>query len=368
MKIPYFEPLEFKNTGVKCRNRIGLSPMTNKQSHDDGTLSTDEFNWLVRRAKEGFGLVITCAANVSEDGRGWTGELGIYHDRHIKGLKSLTDAIRKEGSVSIVQLYHGGARSPEFLIGTQPWSASAHVYERGIHKVDVRAATQADIYRVIDDFVSAAQRAYEAGFDGVELHGAHGYLLHQFISTFTNKRDDEWGGNFENRIKLIVTILEKIRAVVPDGFLVGVRISPEDKHDYKGIDFDESLELAKILRDKGADFIDVSTWDYNAQPRKYSGDNKSMIKWFREALGPSFPIFVAGEIWSGRDAEKALSEGADLILLGKSAIGMPDWPTRAQDIDFEPNKPPYSEEHLRNSDLEPAFIKYMRKWKDFVVE
>jgi 2,4-dienoyl-CoA reductase-like NADH-dependent reductase (Old Yellow Enzyme family) len=168
-------------------------------------------NWLVRRAKENFGMIITCAANVSADGQGWKGELGIYDDKHIPGLHRLAEGIQQHGSLAIVQIFHGGARSPENLIGEQPWSASAHVMPFAKTPVEVRAATQQDMDRVITDFVMAAKRAVDSGFDGVELHGAHGYLLHQFLSTATNQRSDEWGGSFENRSKLLRTILQKIK-------------------------------------------------------------------------------------------------------------------------------------------------------------
>jgi 2,4-dienoyl-CoA reductase-like NADH-dependent reductase (Old Yellow Enzyme family) len=363
-----YSPYHFQRSGKTAPNRIALAPMTNMQSHADGTLSDDEYRWLIRRAKEGFGIIITCAAHVTPDGQGWKGELGIFDDKHIPGLSRLAAGIHEYGSLGIVQIFHGGARSPEELTGLQPWSASAHTMNISKTPVEVRAATLSDIERVIAAFVAAAERAYQAGFDGVELHGAHGYLLHQFISTATNQRDDDWGGSFENRTRLLRTVLRNIKAALPATFMVGVRLSPEDKFTYKGIDFDESVALAAILADEGADYIHISPWDSFKKPEKYPDGDKTVIEYFREKVDKSVPIMVAGEIWSGRDAEKAIELGADLVALGKAAIGIPDWPTKAKADDFVPQKPPYTEAQLLAADLSATFVGYMKKWPNFVAE
>jgi 2,4-dienoyl-CoA reductase-like NADH-dependent reductase (Old Yellow Enzyme family) len=360
-----FTPFIFPSSGKEMNNRIALAPMTNLQSNDDGTLADDEYRWLVRRAKEGFGMIITCAANVSQDGKGWPGELGIFDDSHIEGLTRLANGIKQHKSLALVQIFHGGARSPENVIGQQPWSASAHTMEISKTPVEVRAASHQEIERVIEDFVAAAQRAEKAGFDGVELHGAHGYLLHQFLSTATNQRTDEWGGSFENRIKLLRTILQKTKTVVSKSFLVGVRLSPEDKYTFKGIDFDESIALSKILAEDGADFIHLSPWDALKKPEKYPDGNKTLIAYFREAI-PNTPIIVAGNIWNRTDAEKAIELGADIVAIGKAAIAHADWPTLVEDENCEPLRPPFTEEKLREADLGETFISYMKRWEGFV--
>jgi 2,4-dienoyl-CoA reductase-like NADH-dependent reductase (Old Yellow Enzyme family) len=366
--VQLYSPFTFQKSGKQAINRIVLAPMTNLQSHEDGTLSDDEYRWLIRRAKEGFGIIITCAAHVSFDGQGWVGELGIFDDKHIEGLTRLANGIHEHNSLGIVQIFHGGARSPESTTGLQPWSASAHTMNISKTPVEVREGTLQEIENTIHAFVAAAERAYQSGFDGVELHGAHGYLLHQFISTDTNKRTDEWGGTFENRIKLLRTILQKIKNKLPSTFIVGVRLSPEDKYTFKGIDFDESLQLAKILADDGADYIHISPWDALKKPEKYLHDEKTMITYFREALPLDIPIMVAGEIWTGTDAEKAIQLGADFVALGKAAIGIPDFPTKAKDANFIPQKPPYTVQHLKEADLSDTFISYMKRWQGFVEE
>lgn len=366
MKI--YEPYTFIKSGLTSVNRIVLAPMTNQQSNDDGTLGDDEYRWLTRRAKEGFGIIITCAAHVTKDGQGWQGELGIFDDVHLEGLTKLAKGIQEHQSLAIVQLFHGGARSPEDVIGHQPWSASAHEMKVGSKVIDVRQGTKDDIQRTIQAFVDAADRAFRAGFNGVELHGAHGYLLHQFMSTVTNTRTDEWGGNFENRTRLVRTILKSIKEKIPAGFIIGVRLSPEDKYTFQGIDFDESLELARILSEEGADYIHISPWEALKRPDKYSNIDKALITYFREAVLQDIPVMVAGGIWTGSNAENAIDIGADFVALGRAAIGVPDWPARVKHPDLLLPSPPFTIDQLRKADLGEKFIEYMKRWKGFVAE
>lgn len=365
-QLKLLTPYTFSRSGKISKNRIALAPLTNLQSNADGTLSEAEYRWLTRRAKEGFGIIFTCASHVSADGQGWAGELGIFNDVHLPGLTKLSNGIHQYGSLAIVQIFHGGARSPEKVTGKQPWSASAHSVTGSDKTTEVREATEEDIENVTEAFTAAALRALAAGFDGVELHGAHGYLLHQFLSTFTNHRNDKWGGSFENRIRLLLTIFRKIKSAVPATFMVGVRLSPEDKPGFKGIDFDESLQLAEILAAEGADFIDVSAWDAFKKPEKYKDGEKTIIEYFREKLSADTPIMTAGKIWTGEDAEKLIDMGADFVALGKSAIGIPDWPSKIQDEKYKIQLPPYSVKHLKEADLSDPFIEYMKRWPDFV--
>lgn len=362
-----YSSYKFQSSGKTSINRIALAPMTNGQSNEDGTLGDDEYNWLVRRAKEGFGIIITCASNVSEEGKGWNGELGIYDDKHIEGLSRLAKGIKHYNSLAIVQIFHGGARSPESVTGKQPWSASAHSMNSPQGTIEIREGSESEITKAISDFVAAAKRAHTAGFDGVELHGAHGYLLHQFLSIATNQRTDKWGGSFENRSRLIRTVLKETRAALPKDFIVGVRLSPEDKGTFKGIDFDESLELASLLASEGADYIHVSPWDSFKKPEKYLNGTKTIIEYFREKIPIAILLIVAGEIWTGADAEKAINLGADFVALGKVAIGNADWPSKAKDSAYKPVRPPYSIGHLRKQELGESFITYMKGWKGFVV-
>ncbi len=361
-----FTPYTFSRSGKVTKNRIALAPMTNLQSNDDGTISEAEYNWLIRRAKEGFGIIFTCASHVTADGQGWKGELGIFDDKHITGLTRLSQEIQKYGSLAIVQIFHGGSRSPEKVTGIQPWSASPQSIPGSGKTIEVREASEEDINKVIEAFTAAAVRAQTAGFDGIELHAAHGYLLHQFLSTHTNLRSDKWGGDFKGRIRLLMTVFRNIKSAVTPEFMVGVRLSPEDKPGFKGIDFDESLQLAGILEAEGADFIDVSPWDAFKKPDKYPEGEMTIIEYFRKRLNIQTPVITAGKIWSAADAEKVIELGADIAALGRSAVGIPDWPSRARVKEFQPQKPPYTVKHLKEADLGDPFIEYMRRWPDFV--
>ncbi len=219
-------PMRFPN-GVTAKNALWLAPLTNLQSDPDGTLSAAEERWLLRRAEGGFGVVETCAAFVSQDGKAWPGQLGIDRDAFLPRLRELADGLSARGALGIVQLFHGGARSPEAVSGSEPWSATA-IAEAASGLERARAASEDDILRTIDAFRDAAVRAHQAGFSGVEVHGAHGYVLCQFLSATLNTRDDSWGGApLENRARFLREVVRAIRKAVPDTFLVGVRLSPE---------------------------------------------------------------------------------------------------------------------------------------------
>jgi 2,4-dienoyl-CoA reductase-like NADH-dependent reductase (Old Yellow Enzyme family) len=345
-------------TGLAARNRVVLAPMTNKQSHDDGTLSDDEFNWLVSRAEGGFGIVMTCAAHVAKDGQGWPGEMGIYDDAHLPGLTRLASALGERGAKSIVQIFHGGVRTDVSVSGTQPWSASEHD--------GARAATEDDIARVIRQFADAARRAELAGFDGVELHGAHGYLLTQFLSTVQNQRQDMWGGSLENRARLIREVARAVRAATSATFTVGVRLSPEDFGNAKGLDLDESIQVAKWLTEDGLDFIHLSLWRSALNTHKYP--EQHALPLFRNALPADVTLLVAGAVYTPAEANVLLALGADGIALARSAILNPDWPLRISDENWEPQRPPVTIAQLKARGLGSAFAEYMKGWKGFVID
>ncbi len=338
-------------------NRVALAAMTNPQSNEDGTLGDDELRWIEMRARGGFGMVTSCASHVSRDGKGFPGELGIWSDDHLPGLTRLASAIKKHSALAIMQIFHAGMRSPEALIEERPWSASEA--EGG-----PRAATEDDIQRVMVHFVRAAERAKEAGFDGVEVHGAHGYLLTQFLSSTENRRTDQWGGSLENRARLIREVTSRIRKTLPKTFIVGARLSPEDFGNAKGMDVDENIQVAKWLSDDGADFIHLSLWNAHNNTKKHP--DAHAVTLFRAALPSDVPVFVAGTLWSREDADKMFGLGADAIALGRAAICNPDWPRRIQDPAWEPKRPPISAAELQERGVSALFVEYLRRWKGFV--
>jgi 2,4-dienoyl-CoA reductase-like NADH-dependent reductase (Old Yellow Enzyme family) len=359
-----FDPISFRS-GAVAPNRIALAPMTNSQSHDDGALGDDELAWLARRADGGFGIVETCAAMVGWDGKGFAGQLGVHDDAMLPGLTRLATRIQSGGSLALVQLYHGGVRAPESLTGLQPWSASAFTDPHPKFEAP-RGATLDDIHRVIQQFVDAAVRSHRAGFAGVELHGAHGYLLSQFLSSTMNLRDDEWGGSIENRARLVRECTRRIRAAVPPPFLVGVRLSPEDFAYAKGIDLDETVQVARWLADDGVDFLHLSLWNVNANTKKRPDQHPLPL--FREAVPRDVRLFVAGEIWTHDEADRMLAAGADVVALGRSAILNPEWPRHAVDASWQPLRPPMARSELAARGVGPVFVDYLKRWKNFVGE
>jgi 2,4-dienoyl-CoA reductase-like NADH-dependent reductase (Old Yellow Enzyme family) len=337
--------------------------MTNKQSHADGTLGDDELAWL--RARGGFGIVTTCAAHVAKDGQGWDGELGVFDDAHVPGLTRLAAALRAEGALSLVQIFHGGVRAPSRLTGARPWSASRFELDAPNFEVP-RAATGEDIERTIAAFAAAARRCAEAGFDGVEIHGAHGYLITQFLGTVTNARDDEWGGPLKNRARFVRRIVAAVRAATPDDFLVGVRLSPEVAE--QGVTLDDALQVARWLVADGVDFLHVSNWDSFRPPAAHPDSAKPLTTWFREAVGPDVPVIATGSVWTPAQADAVLDHGADLVGLARAAIGNAKWPERAATPGWEPARPPYTPDHLRAQALGETLIDYMRLWPGFVTD
>lgn len=349
------EPFSFRN-GIKARNRLFLAPMTNLQSHEDGSLSDDELHWLQVRAQGGFGVIETCASHVTRDGQAWKGELGIFDDSLLPGLSRLASTLRHAGSTNLVQIFHGGARADGNLIGGVPITAS----NEG-DPLTAREATGEDIERFVAAFRDAAVRAAKAGFDGVELHGAHGYLLGQFLSATGNKRTDEWGGALENRARFMREVTRRVRAAVPASFVVGIRISPEDFGQTHGVDIDENVQLAQWLCDDGIDFLHISMWNSFANTKKYP--EQHAIPLFRAAIPADVPIVVAGSIWTREQAEALLAVGADGLALGRSAIANPDWPQRILEPAWQPRRPPMTPDELRQRGLSDSFVNYMRRFK-----
>lgn len=358
------EPLRFRN-GALSRNRIALAAMTNSQSHADGTLSDAELHWLALRSEGGFGIVATCAAHVSKNGQGWPGELGIFDDSHLPGLQRLAEDTRERGALPMVQIFHGGLRADRLASGERPWSASEGSPGKDGSE-GARAATEADIQGVIREFAEAAARAHAAGMAGVEIHGAHGYLLTQFLSKVENRRSDEWGGSLENRARLMREVTRAVRARVPDSFVVGVRISPEDAGNARGLDLDENLQLARWLCEDGIDFLHLSLWDAFRNTLKRPAEHALTI--FRAVVPKDIPLFTAGKIWTRDEAGRVLDLGADVIALGRAAIINPEWPLNIADPGWQPQRPPVTAAQLREWGLQPVFIERMRLRENFVVE
>ncbi len=354
-----FEPLSFPR-GPAMKNRFMLAPLTNSQSHADGRLSDEEHHWLTLRAKGGFGATMTCAAHVQAVGQGFPGQLGIFGEQHVNGLTSLARTIKGHDSLAIVQLHHAGNRSPKALVGQDPVCPSDDP------STGARGLSTAEVEALGADFIAAAKRAEQAGFQGVELHGAHGYILCQFLSPESNQRTDRFGGSLANRSRLIMDILHGIRAVCRPDFNVGIRLSPERF----GMQLSEIRAFSQQLIDSGLiDYLDLSLWDCFKLPEEEAFKSLPLISWFADLDRKGVPVGVAGKIHNPADAQRALEHGADFVLLGRVAILHHDYPTQLQsNSGFTPRRPPVSRAYLANEGLSPTFINYMGNWKGFVAD
>ncbi len=340
------------------KNRFMLAPLTNLQSHEDGVCSEDEFIWLTKRAEGGFGLTMTCAAHVQAEGKGFPGQLGIFSDDHLPGLTRLAKTIKANDSLAVVQLYHGGMRCPTEVIGMQPLSASDNA------KWGARAMTTAEVEGMIEAFIRSAQRAEQAGFDGVELHGAHGYILAQFLSAEINQRDDRFGGSLANRSRPIFEIIEGIRKRCGNDFAVGVRLSPERF----GMQLQDVVQVAdQLMRNELVEYLDMSMWDVFKMPEEGGMQGKSLLTYFTELDRKGVRLGVAGKLNTPAELQRALDTGVDWVMLGRAAILHHDYPKLCQaDSNFLPVSLPASPEHLQAEGLSTTFINYMKTWKGFV--
>ncbi|MGQ0531530.1 MAG: NADH:flavin oxidoreductase [Caulobacteraceae bacterium] len=348
------DPLTLRS-GATLKHRFVLSPLTNLQSHPDGVLSDDEFRWLTMRAEGGFALTMTCAASVQESGVGFPGQLGFHDDKHLPGLTRLAAKIKQHGSHAAAQLHHGGLRSLK-----HPKAPSAD------EKLKAEAMTLDEIQHTRDCFITAAQRAERAGFDGVELHGAHGYLICSFLSPELNRREDAYGGDPERRARFLFELVDGVRAATKPGFSLGVRLSPERW----GLVVTEVRDVAqRLMREARIDYIDMSLWDVRKGPNDETLQGRSLASYFTELDRGDIRLGAAGKIMTAQDARDVLAMGFDFPVLGRAAILHHDFPKRvAADPAFVSTPTPVSEAYLHNEGLGPAFVTYMRSWKGFVEE
>jgi 2,4-dienoyl-CoA reductase-like NADH-dependent reductase (Old Yellow Enzyme family) len=351
-----FEPLSFAR-GAPMKNRFMLAPLTNQQSHADGRLSDEEFHWLTMRAQGGFGLTMTAAAHVQAAGQGFPGQVGIFSDDHLEGLTRLATALRAAGSLSAVQLHHAGNRSPKDLVGT-PLCPSDHA------ETGARGLTLPEVEQLRDDFIAAAKRAEKAGFDGIEVHGAHGYVLAEFLSAEINRRDDRYGGTVENRSRIIFEIIDGIRATCRPDFQIGLRLSPERF----GLKLAEIRDVAaEALRQEKIDYLDMSLWDVAKEPVEEEHQGRTLMRYFTDLPRGNVRLGVAGKIMSAKAAVEVLEAGCDFALIGRAAILRHDFPERIRrDAAYVSPSLPVTAQHLRDEGLSTSFVDYMKGWPGFV--
>jgi len=321
----YAQPFTFKN-GLTLKNRFLMAPMTTKMSFYDGVITADEKRYYQMRSKE-VGAVVTAAANVSENGKGWEGELGVYDDKHIPGLSDLASTIKVNGTKAFLQLYHGGRMTQASILkGVQPVAPSSVKATRANSEVP-RELEEDEIFEIIEEFKAATVRAVKAGFDGVELHGANTYLIQQFFSPHSNRRTDQWGGSMEKRFTFIDKLVDAVTAAASEAaeepFIVGYRFSPEEI-ETPGIRFNETLYLIDQLCEKPLDYLHVSLRTFGQVSQLDAYDDKPMITYLNERIDGRIPFIAVGDIRTGEDAEQALKD-SDLVALGRVLLADPNW-------------------------------------------
>lgn len=350
MSASLFSPLEFRR-GPALGNRFVLAPMTNCQSNADGSLAPEEYDWLTLRAKGGFALVTTCASHVQACGQGFPNQLGCFDDAHIEGLTRLADGLRAAGAVSSLQLHHAGMRAvPE---------AGQYVAPSDDAETGARALTGAEVEQLIADFIAAALRAEKAGFDGVQIHGAHGYILAQFLSPKLNRRTDDWGGSYENRARILWRVLDGIHAACGKDFQIGLRLSPERF----GLELPEMVRLAADMLACGKlDYLDMSLWDFRKAPEDQAFAGQSLMRLFTELPRHGTALGVAGKIMTAADCHAALDAGGDYVAIGRAGIIAHDMPKRVlADPAYSGPILPVDADLLRAEGVSDVFVSYLRR-------
>lgn len=320
--------------GVELKNRIVMAPMTNFSSNPDGTVSDAEVSYYARRSS-GVSMVITACTYVTPNGKGFPGEFAGDHDDMIPSLGRLAKAIKEQGAKAILQIFHGGRMCPPHLVPNgEIVSASDVPAERGDvsteePEVKPRALSEAETEDIIRAFGETTRRAIEAGYDGVEIHGANGYLIQQFFSPHSNRREDRFGGSLEKRMTFPLSVVDEVKKVVEkhasSPFIVGYRFSPEEP-ETPGITMGDTLKLVDTLAEKGLDYLHVSLSDFFSKPRRGVEDlEKTRIQYLLETIDNRVPLIGVGSIYSAQDAHKAFEAGVPLLALGRELIIDPDW-------------------------------------------
>ena len=324
----FTEPLTFKS-GVTVKNRLMMSPMTTRQSFFDGEVTEDEIAYYERRA-HGVGAIITGAANVQAGGKGWPGELSVADDAMIPRLQALASGIQAAGAKAILQIVHAGRMTERAtLAGQQPVSASAIPAARPQAETP-RAMTDTEVQATIQAFGDATRRAIQAGFDGIELHGANTYLIQQFFSPHSNRRTDQWGGDVQQRMHfsqaLLATVFGTVKTYAKRPFLVGYRISPEE-FETPGIRFDETLKLIDQLAESDLDYLHVSLKRYDQVARTKNYQEKSILAYVAEQVAGRLPVVGVGQVRNRQDVVETLRQ-TDLVAVGEQLLFDPDWATK----------------------------------------
>lgn len=326
-----FAPLLFAN-GISLKNRIVMSPMTTWASNEDFTISDEEVEYYKKRVN-GVGLVITGCTHVTANGIGFTHEFAGYDDTFLPSLKKLANAAKSGGAPAILQIFHAGNKAiPRLIPNGEVVSASAVssgpivLFEKENLPKEL---SENEILEIIKAFAETTRRAIEAGFDGIEIHGAHGFLLQNFISPFFNNRNDQWGGSLENRLRLSLEILRAVKSIISKyadrPFLIGYRISPEEfPQQTYGLP-DTFIVMDRLIEEK-IDYLHFSLLDavnQKAIDSEFSSEPISVV--LNNYVNNRVPVLVAGGITTPAMADQVVDYGVSMAAIGRTLIVNPDW-------------------------------------------
>lgn len=316
-----FETVTLPN-GVELKNRFVLAPLTHISSNDDGTISDVEIPYIEKRSKD-VGLAINAASNVNDIGKAFPGQPSVAHDSDIEGLKRLAQAMKKNGAKALVQIHHGGAQALANLTPNGDVVAPSPITLKSFgqqHEHDAREITPKEIEQTIKDFGEATRRVIEAGFDGVEIHGANHYLIHQFVSPYYNRRNDEWSDHMKFPTAVIDEVLKAKSEYASDDFIVGYRLSPEEAES-PGISMEITEQLINIITEKSIDYVHISLGDIHSTTRegKYAGQER--LKLIHQWVDGRIPVIGVGSVFTADDALDAIeSTGVELVALGREIL------------------------------------------------
>ncbi|MDF3828120.1 MULTISPECIES: flavocytochrome c [unclassified Pseudocitrobacter] len=319
--------------GTEIKNRLFMAPMTTCSGYYDGSVSSELIEYY--RARSGsIGTIIVECCFVDDLGLAFPGALGIDNDDKIAGLAKIAEAIKSKGSKALLQIYHGGRMvDPKLIGGRTPVGPSAVAAPRDGAATPVALTTE-EVYGMVGKFGDAVRRAIQAGFDGVEIHGANTYLIQQFYSPNSNQRDDEWGGSRDNRAKFPLAVLDithkMVRQYADDAFIIGYRFSPEEM-EVPGIRFDDTMYLLEKLAERGVDYLHFSVGATLRPSIVETNDPTPLIQKYvamRSETLAQIPVMGVGGVVNEADVDTALDNGYDLVAVGRACIAYPDWTDR----------------------------------------
>ena len=316
-------------SGATVKNRVFMAPMTISSSLPNGDVSDEELLYYARRAKSGIGTIITACAAINPLAIGFHNSILADRDEHIPSLTKLARAIKDNGSTAILQIFHAGRMSNSKLLnGETPVSASAVAAPRPNAETP-RPLTSEEINETIQHFADATRRAIEAGFDGVEIHGANTYLVQQFFSPHSNQRTDQWGGDVIARMQFPLAVVQAVTAAAATAgrpFITGYRVSPEER-EQPGITMDDTLQFVDALADTTLDYIHASVNNFHAGSMRDAEDTESRVSLIQQRVGEKIAVIGVGGLQTPQHVEEALTT-VPLISLGHAVVIDPDWYTK----------------------------------------